>query len=171
MVLVCKAQASTWWLDTLLVCLASGQVFTSIWSCLLPVFWDPLLANTKSGIDTKDINLLRQIKKHPSASTPSFSKNHFLAMFSLGLSHCNHRSQTLQFLPQMFPLEHLPLPRAKGELETSQNRHLGNFVGSAPDFWLHSVSQSQGRNRKAGWKLDSTRIRSSGSCGRCNTQY
>lgn len=74
MVLVCKAQASTWWLDTLLVCLASGQVFTSVWSCLLPIFWDPLLANTKSGIDTKDINLLRQIKKHPSASNPSLSK-------------------------------------------------------------------------------------------------
>lgn len=54
MVLVCKAQASTGWLDTLLVCLVSGQAFTYIWSCLLPVFWDALLANKESGRNTKE---------------------------------------------------------------------------------------------------------------------
>lgn len=119
----------------------------------------------------KDINLLKQTRKNILLPLILLlKKKHLLVMFSLGPSHCYHHTQTLHFLPQMFPLEHLPLPGAKGELETSQNRCLGNFVGSAPDFWLRSVSQSQGRNRKAGWKLDATRIRSSGSCVSCNTQ-
>lgn len=31
-----------------------GQAFTYTWSCLLPVFWDALLANKESGRNTKE---------------------------------------------------------------------------------------------------------------------
>lgn len=84
MALVCKAQASTWWLDAMLVCLVSGQVFTSIWSSLPPVFQNTLLTNRVEKTLRKDTILFKQVReKHPSASDRHFSKNISLACSSL----------------------------------------------------------------------------------------
>lgn len=50
-------------------------------------------------------------------------------------------------LPQMFPSGCFLSQRGEGELGTSQNPCPGNFVGSAPSFWLRSVGLSGKREK------------------------